>query len=545
MLSVSNISKSYGIKPVLQKVSFTIKPGDRIGLIGPNGCGKTTLLRILLQLDKPDHGSVRTTPSDLRLGYLPQGLEFDPAETLGDFLNRYRGDIGYLSSQIEAISSQLTTSPDDEDLQQAYDAVLGELQFTSANPDRSPEVLHALGLDQFSETTPVAHMSGGQKTRLALAGVLLSSPQLLLLDEPTNHLDIEMIEWLEDWLVNSPFSALFVSHDRAFIDNVAGEILELDSYTHNVRSYAGNYTDYLAQKQAERERQQQEYVDQLDEISRLSAAAEHLRGIAKFRKGGKADSGDKFARGFFANRSQGTVGRAKTIEKRIEHLLTDEKVEKPRRSWQMNIDFKQAVSSGKDVILLRDLSIGYDSSHPLAIEINQTVRAGQRVAMIGVNGAGKSTLVKTIAGIIPPISGSVTIGANVKMGYMAQEQENLKPEDTPLSALTRLKPESETEVRSFLSKFLITGDDVFTPVHSMSYGERSRLTLACLVADGCNLLLLDEPINHLDIPSRVRFEQALSNFEGTVLAVVHDRYFIQAFATSIWELKDGKIVVRA
>lgn len=545
MLAVSNISKSFGVKPVLQNVAFTIKPGDRIALVGPNGCGKTTLLRILLQLDKPDRGSVRTTPSDLRLGYLPQGFEFNTGETLGDFVNRYRSDIAYLSSQIEAISSQLAARPNDAGLQETYDALLGELQYSSLNPDRSPEVLRALGLDQFSETTPVAHLSGGQKTRLALAGVLLSSPQLLLLDEPTNHLDIEMIEWLEDWLANSLFSVLFVSHDRAFIDNVAGEILELDAYTHNVRSYSGNYSDYLAQKQAERERQQQEFVDQQDEISRLSAAAEHLRGIAKFRKGGKADSGDKFAKGFFANRGQGTVGRAKNIEKRIEHLLTDEKVEKPRRSWQMNIDFRQIPSSGKDVIVLRDLTIGYDPAQPLARDVNLTVRAGQRIAMIGVNGAGKSTLVKTIAGSVAPLGGSVTIGANVKIGYMAQEQENLKSEDTPLSALSRLKPESETEVRSFLSKFLITGDDVFTPVEKMSYGERSRLMLACLVADGCNLLLLDEPINHLDIPSRVRFEQALSNYEGTVLAVVHDRYFIQAFATTIWELKDRRIAVIA
>ncbi|HMN59592.1 MAG TPA: ABC-F family ATP-binding cassette domain-containing protein [Anaerolinea sp.] len=545
MLAVSNISKSFGVKPVLQNVSFTIKSGDRIALVGPNGSGKTTLLRILLGIDKPDHGSVRTTPSDLRLGYLPQGFEFKHWETLGNFVNRYRGDIAYLSAQIEVISSQLATRPNDMDLQEAYDAVLGELQFTSLNPDRSPEVLHALGLDQFSESTPVAHLSGGPKTRPALAGGLLSPPQLLLLDEPTNHLDIEMIEWLEEWLVNSPFSVLFVSHDRAFIDNVAGEILELDAYTHNVRSYSGNYTDYLDQKQAERERQQQDYIDQQDEISRLSTAAEHLRGIAKFRKGGKADSNDKFAKGFFANRGLGTVGRAKNIEKRIEHLLTDEKVEKPRRSWQMNIDFRQIPSSGKDAIVLRDLTIGYDPAHPLAQEINLTVRAGQRVAMIGVNGAGKSTLVKTIAGTVPPLGGWVTIGANVKMGYMAQEQENLKPEDTPLTALSRLKPESETEVRSFLSKFLITGDDVFTPVERMSYGERSRLMLACLVADGCNLLLLDEPVNHLDIPSRVRFEQALSNYEGTILAVVHDRYFIRAFATTIWELKQGRIGVIA
>ncbi len=543
MLAVSTLSKSYGIKPILSQVSFTIKPGERIGFIGPNGSGKTTLLRILSGNEKADQGSFRTTPSDLRIGYLPQGLDFAPGETLGDFLNRYRGDMGFLASQLEKLSIGLMEQPDDVELQKVYDAVLKEIEISSLSPDRSPEILHALGLDSFDETTPIAHLSGGQKTRLALAGVLLSSPQLLLLDEPTNHLDIEMLEWFENWLNHSPFSALVVSHDRAFIDNIATGMLELDAYTHQVKEYPGNYSAYLELKQSEHDRQLQEFSDQQDELTRLSAAAAHLRGIARFRKGGKADTGDKFAKGFFANRGLGTVGRAKHIEKRIEQLLGEDKIDKPRRSWKINIDFDQLPTSGKDVVVFKDLAIGYEPALPLCTGINLTIRAGQRIALIGSNGTGKSTLIKTMVGKISPLAGEISIGSNVKLGYMAQEQENLLADDTPLSALLRIKPGSETDVRSFLSKFLITGDDVFTQVSSMSFGERSRLSLASLVAEGCNLLLLDEPVNHLDIPSRQRFEEALNNYEGTILAVIHDRYFIQAFATTVWELKDKRIQV--
>jgi ATP-binding cassette subfamily F protein 3 len=545
MLAILNISKSYSVKTVLSQVSFTVKPRERVALVGPNGCGKTTLLRILTGELKPDQGSVRTTPGDLRLGYLPQGLHFGAQETIGDYLNHYRGNVDFLAEQLAHLSAQLAAQPEDDDLQLAYDVVLNNLQDSAMAPDRGPEVLKGLGLAPYPEDTPIAHLSGGQKTRLALAGVLLSSPQFLLLDEPTNHLDIQMIEWLEDWLALCTSPALFVSHDRAFIDAIATSVLELDPSTHQVREYTGNYSAYLEQKQTEQLRQQQEYVDQQEELARLAAAAAHLRGIARFRKGGKADSGDKFAKGFFANRGQGTIGRAKAIERRIDLLTTEDKVKKPRRTWQVAIDFSQAPASGKDVLTLEELVIGYDPDHPLAGPLDLTIRAGQRIALIGPNGAGKSTLVKTILSRVPALGGQAHLGANVQPGYMAQEQENLREEDTPLSALLRIKSASETEVRSFLSKFLITGDDVFTPVQRMSYGERARLSLAGLVGAGCNFLLLDEPINHLDIPSRVRFEEALRNFDGAILAVVHDRYFIQAFATGVWELAEQQIHIVA
>jgi len=542
-LSVFQISKSYTTEALIQNATFTVNAGERIGLIGPNGSGKTTLLRILAGEEKPDTGGFHLDPPNLPVGYLPQGLSPDPSETIGSFLNRMEGDVEGLSRRLEELALALGETPELADLQREYDKALSRLSSAAEGAGRGPGILAGLGLGHLPLEMPAANLSGGQKTRLALAGVLLSNPQLLLLDEPTNHLDLDMLDWLESWLNAYPYAALIVSHDRTFLDRTATGILELDVQTHGLRFYPGNYTAYLEQKQAETDRRWQQYTDQLEEIARLKAAAAHLRGIAKFRKGGKADSGDKFARGFFANRGKETIGRAKNIEHRLETLLTDEKVDKPRSSWQMKIDFGEVATSGRDVLVFDRLSAGY-GEQVLLEDLNLTLRYGQRVALIGPNGTGKTTLIRTIAGKIAPLSGEVRIGSNVRLGTMAQEQEDLDPASNALASIQRLAALNETEARSFLSKFLFKGDDVFTPVSSLSYGERARLSLACLVASGCNLLLLDEPINHLDIPARSRFEQAIAGFEGTVLAVVHDRYFIEGFASEIWEVSGRTIRTR-
>ena len=539
MFTVHQVSKSFGIVPVLEDVSFSLNGGERMGLVGVNGCGKTTLLRIMAGQEKPDTGSVQRTPVDLRVGYLPQGFTFPPGETLGGFSDRMQGGLNRLSEDLQRLADGLAGAPDSVRLQVEYDRVLGELSLAAGSGWRAPEVLASLGLGGLEADMPVEHLSGGQKTRLALAGALLANPQVLLLDEPTNHLDLEMLVWLEDWLLEFKGGVLLVSHDRAFLDRVATGILELDGVTHQLTAYPGNYSAYLDQKVGEQEKRWQEFQNQQEEIVHLRASAAHIRGIARFRKGGKGDSGDKFARGFFGNRTLETVRRAKHLEKRLEFLTGEGSIDKPRASWQMKLEFVDTPDSGRDVLYLDGLSVGYEGV-PLLSGIELSVQLGQRIVLTGPNGTGKTTLLRTIAGRIPPLEGNVRLGAGVQVGYMTQEQEDLNPVWTPLQTIQHITGSNETGVRTFLHQFLFGGDDVFLPVGSLSYGERARLSLARLVALRCNFLLLDEPVNHLDIPSRTRFEQALAGFSGTVLAVVHDRYFIEGFASEVWRVEgDG------
>jgi ATP-binding cassette, subfamily F, member 3 len=544
MLKANNLSKSYSLDLLFHSVTFTVLPGERVGLVGPNGSGKTTLLRILTGEEQADEGTVQRTPATLRAGYLAQGLAFTPQDTLAGYIARMEGDMPALSARIEQLAIEMMQPRSDQSLQQEYDRTLDLLQQAGENAGRAPGMMAAFGLDHLPRELPVSALSGGQKTRLALAGVLLSAPQLLLLDEPTNHLDLDMLSWLEDWLVSFPGAALVVSHDRAFLDQVATAIIEIDPLTHTTKRYEGNYSTYLEQKITERERQWQAYKDQQDEIARLQGAARHMRGLAKFHKGGKADpeNTDKFSVGFFKNRGMETIQKAKNIEKRVDHLMNEDHVDKPGRTWQMKMEFGEVASSGRMVLALENLSIGYPGNRLLS-GLNQTIRFGARAALIGPNGTGKTTLLRTVAGLIPPIEGAVRLGANVKVGYMAQEHEHLDLALNALETLQSLTGAAETETRAFLSKFLFKGDDVFTPAGLLSFGERARLSLAGLVAQGCNFLLLDEPINHLDIPARASFEQALAGFEGTCLAVVHDRYFIEGYATEIWQVREDKIQV--
>ena len=537
MLTAHHIYKTYGIQPILQDISFSISNNERIGLIGPNGCGKTTLMRILAGMEQSDSGAVVSTRPNLRIGYLAQGMEFDPEQTVQSTLSLYPVSEEVLEAEITFLASALASNPDDSHLQSKYDAALHQLSITDS---QLPNILGPLGLADVQLDTPVKHLSGGQKTRLMLARVLLEEPHLLLLDEPTNHLDIEMLEWLEEWLMKFNGAALIVSHDRAFLDNTVTSVLELDPNTHGIRSYPGNYADYLEHKLTEREKQAQAYQDQQDEIAQLQAAAAHIRGLTKMKKGGKADGGDKFAKGFFGNRATKNVaGRAKHMEARIEKLLTEDHIEKPKASWQMKLDFGAPAHQSKDVLITEKLAVGYDQ--PLLTGLNLSIRAGQRIALTGPNGIGKTTLIRTIAGKLSPLAGSLKLGVTVELGYMAQEQELLNPDFSALQTIQSVAPFNETEARNFLHYFLFKGDDALRATRDLSFGERARLQLGLLVAQGCTFLLLDEPINHLDIPSRARFEEALANFKGTILAVVHDRYFIERFASDVWTVKDGKV----
>ena len=534
MLTAHHLTKSYGINPVLQDVSFSVSAGERIGLIGPNGCGKTTIMRILAGLEQPDKGSVAHTHPALRIGYLAQGMDFALGETIASALSLSSVSTASLEAEIESLAVALSVSPDDLALQTRYDETLTQLSTFNFQPST---VLTPLGLADFPLDTPVHHLSGGQKTRLMLARVLLADPNLLLLDEPTNHLDISMLEWLEDWLRHFKGAALIVSHDRAFLDNTVTTILDFVPEKCSVRAYTGNYSDYLEQYLKEQEKRQEAYNDQMAEIRRMK------QDIAQTKQQSLQVELTTTPRQPGVRRIAKKVAKkALAREKKLERYLdSDERVERPRPSWQIKLDFEAPAHQSRHVLTASNLSVGYPGHPALLRDVNLEIQAGQRIAVTGPNGAGKTSLVRTLAGRLDPLTGSLQRGGNVRFGYMAQEQELLDPALSPLQVIQRVSSFNETEARHFLHFFLFSDDDPLRPNGQMSYGERARLELALLVAQGCTFLLLDEPINHLDIPSRARFEQALAKFEGTVLAVVHDRYFIERFASDVWFVENGEI----
>ncbi len=540
MLEVVKVTKSYGAQRVLDDVSFVVNQGERVGLVGPNGSGKSTLLRIITGLEAPDAGYTSLSEAET-FGYLPQGLESIAGQTVSEYLWSGLSALATSRQRVEHLAAQMR-GDDSPDLLEEYGQALARFEALGGYTvdHRIETILAGLGLESVPLWTRLAHLSGGQRTRLGLARLLLQEPTILVLDEPTNHLDIAALEWLEQFLKRYAGSAIVVSHDAMFLDATVSRILELDGRTHRLAEYPGDYSDYVQAKARELDDQWAAWQDQQEEIARLQGAATHLRGLAKFRRGGKADSGDKFAKAFFANRSRKTVRRAKRIETRIDHLTTDEHVDKPQHEWRMKLEFGEPLHSGQMVIALGDLGHAF-GEHWLFRHANLTLRYGERIALIGANGSGKTTLLRLLTGELAPAEGSIRLGANVRLGYMPQEQENLDPAWTPLQLVRQLAPMDETKARHFLHFFLFEGDEVFTPIAQQSYGERARLILAKLVLAGANCLLLDEPVNHLDIASREQFEASLDAFPGTVLIAVHDRALIDRFATGIWSPVDGTL----
>ena len=538
MLQVSNIHKSFAGEVILDGVSFTINRGERAGLIGPNGCGKTTLLRIILGQEAPDRGSVRLGPGDVRVGYLAQALDYAPDATVGAVVKQAVAALSAAEQRVQSLAAAMGQAAGAEldAILAGYDLALADFERLGGYgiEARINAILDGLGLQLLDQTTPVHILSGGQKTRLGLARLLLTYPDLLLLDEPTNHLDMGALQWLEQFVRGYDGAVIIVSHDRAFLDNTVSTIMEIDQQAHRLTVYPGVYSDYVEAKEIAQARRLAAYREQQEFIQRMTATIADKESYARNIEHGTID---------FATRkvAMGIARRMTVQRKRLERLLaSEERLDKPSLTWQMKLDFGAPPESGREALVLENLAQRFG---PLELfrEVNLTLRAGARVALIGPNGSGKTTLARIIAGQLTPSVGRVRLGAGVRLGYFAQEQELLDLASTPLETVRSVAAMNETEVRSFLHYFLFAGDAVFTPVGMLSYGERARLALARLVAMGCNLLLLDEPINHLDIPSRSRFEQALTAFTGTVLAIVHDRYFIEQFATQIWSLEDDTV----
>ena len=537
MLQVVNISKSYGSEVILEDVSFVVNPGERAGLLGPNGAGKSTLLRIVSGVEQADAGQV-ILGSGASAAWLPQGLEVDSAQTLGEAVRRGLADYTRAQDKLLRIEERMacTAGPELDALIEEYGRASDEFaalggydveQHTSA-------VLQGLGLGAVPDDTPLSVISGGQQTRAGLASIIVSDPDVLLLDEPTNHLDIEALKWLEEYLSGYAGAAVIVSHDRAFLDGVVTGILELDSQRPGLASYPGNYSDYRLAKRRELEKQTAAWKDQEAERRRIQQDIARTKQTALRTETSTTHD-------FYRRRAKKVARKAKVRERRLERMLSSpNQVERPKAAWTMKLDFGRTPRGGSRVLLIEDVGHEFDGRW-LFRDVELLLEHGERVALLGPNGCGKSTLLRFVAGHLSPTLGSVRVGENIRAGYMPQDQAGLDWRMSPLEMVRQATDISETDARTLLHLYLFEGDEPLMPAGSLSYGQRARLLLTKLVLEGANFLVLDEPMNHLDIPSRERFEEALDAFPGTVLIAVHDRTFIDRYATAIWSVEDGTV----
>lgn len=511
-LVVDKIAKSFGVHDIFKDVSFMVEKGEHIGLVGVNGSGKTTLLHCLLEPSYIDSGSIRFEPG-ISVGYVQQGFT-DIKGTIWEFMLQSCPEILRLREELQRLESEVSTAADDvlETIMEEYTRVTKRYEYLDGYhyENRIKRVLIGLGYTEEWWEQDAATLSGGQKTRLMLAAALVRNPDFLILDEPTNHLDIVMTQWLEAYLREFKGGLLVVSHDRAFLDNVAVRILEMEAG--KLQSFKGNYSRYLEQKAIQTATLEAAYAAQQDYIARTEAY------IRRFKAGIKS----KMARG------------------RQSQLNRLERMDAPVKNEEFELRLPQATECADRVLIMEDLSIGYGEK-VLAQGINITLRRGEKAALLGANGTGKTTLLKTILGEIQPLKGKAKIGNRVQIGYFSQSYERLDPKQTLLENFVMEYGFTEERTRSMLGGMLFHGDDVFKEIGTLSGGQKARLVLLKLVLDGANCLVLDEPTNHLDIMAREAVEAALTAFDGTVLVVSHDRYFINEVADRIWEIEDGQL----
>ena len=519
ILNATNISKSFGSNEIIKDATFLVNEHEKVAIVGVNGAGKTTLLKILTGEESADSGSI-TLAKDAKLGYLRQINNVDSALSIIDELYTVIEPILNMEKRMSQMQEDMKhlTGSELEELYSSYTALTHsyELMDGYAAKSRVVGILKGLGFEEADFDRKINTLSGGQKTRVFLAKLLLEEPDIILLDEPTNHLDLRSIEWLESYLLNYKGAVIIVSHDRYFLDKIVSKVIDIENG--NVQMYLGNYTDFSNKKQMLLDARMKEYLNQQQEIKHQEAVITKLKQF---------------------NREK-SIKRAESRQKQLEKI---ERVEAPQTySENMRLSLDISKESGKDVLTVQNLSKSFDQKK-LFWDINFEIKRGERVAIIGDNGTGKTTLLKIINGLLNPDTGEVIYGSNVSVAYYDQEHQVLHMDKTLFDELSDTYPEmTNTQIRNILAAFLFTGEDVYKKIADLSGGERGRVSLVKLMLSRANFLLLDEPTNHLDIVSKDVLENALNNFPGTVCYVSHDRYFINKTATRILDLTENRLL---
>ncbi|MBA3823307.1 MAG: ABC-F family ATP-binding cassette domain-containing protein [Ktedonobacterales bacterium] len=518
LVIISDATKRFGAELVFAGVNFRIEHRERIGLVGPNGAGKSTLLNLIAGRITPDEGEV-SFARGLRLGYLTQMPDFQPTRTLREEMLAVFDDVHSSEAEMAEVAAAMSAPDamaDPEGYQQLVDryASLQE-RFEHGGgytvESRVQEVLDGLDFTREQQNLPATRLSGGQQTRASLGKLLLQSPDILLLDEPTNHLDLAALEWLENYLLEWHGSVVVVAHDRYFLDRVAQRIIEVDN--HRAEEYPGNYSNYIQLREERHALHARQFESQQEQIART----------------------EEFIR---RNRAGQRAKEARGRQKQLDRL---DRVERPYHAPELHFRMQIAIESGEIVLTTQKAAIGYSKDPLIRLPDNLMIERGDRIGLLGPNGSGKTTLLRTLIGDLEPVGGTVALGHNVRVGYYAQTHEGLNPTHTVVDEIRGTSAISEEAARTFLGRFQFTRDDVFKPIGVLSGGERARVALAKLTLMGANFLILDEPTNHLDLPAREFLESVLADYDGTVLFVSHDRYFIDAIATRMWIVEDGGV----
>ena len=517
LFRLSDVYKSYGTQDVLRGLSVQVNPGEHVGLVGRNGSGKTTMFRLIGGEEQPDKGEV-IRARGVKLGFLAQHIHFEPGSTVHESALAAFGHLQRIEHEMHELEHRMADADGDleavlerySDLQHQFEREGG-----FAYAAKAEAILQGLGFDRDTWSMPTEKLSGGQQNRLGLARLLLAEPDVLLLDEPTNHLDVNAVEWLEEFLQTSTAGFVIVSHDRYFLDRCCRRIVELEHG--RASSYTGNYSDYLVEREERREIQQRAYDNQQQLIAKT----------------------EEFIRRNLAGQKTKQAKSRRTMLAKLERV---DAVRTDRASGDFRL--QKIERTGNHVLMVEDVDIGY-ADKILARDISFILRRGECLGIIGPNGSGKTTFLKTILNKIPALAGEVRWGTKVQVGYYAQQLDDLDDRNEIIMELRRVAPSTATagELRTFLAKFLFTGDDVYKHVRDLSGGEKGRLALAKLIYSRVNVLVLDEPTNHLDIPSREALEEALDAYEGTIITISHDRYFLDRVATQILALDTDEVAV--